>query len=42
MSTDNNYHFTVCANKDVASNLGGRHAVFEFDQTRNSKKDFTA
>ncbi len=26
----------VCANIIVASNLGGRHAVFKFDQTRNS------
>ena len=44
VKTDDNINFVfegdvfsaVCANIIVASNLGGRHAVFKFDQTRNS------
>ena len=32
----------LCANIVVASTDGERHAIFEFDQARNSEKSFTA
>jgi len=31
----------VCANIDVASNVGEGHVIFEFSKTRNFEKGFT-